>query len=312
MRLTLEQEQTLSREIIAADNQAEQLLLSISAVAQQLQKPKTKSRHPRILAKEQLQNALQIASSMEDVCLADQKKIEKAIALHNQSETLSWQLATSAFHVVQAEAKKLSCALISEEDLIQEGYIGLLQGAIRYDADRKLRFSTYARWWVRAQMTRAIETKGRMIRLPGGALEQLRQLRHIADQLDHSGKSYTIETLAEEVGIDRKRAELLLKQSAVLSIHQPSDEQIGLEERLSSDNVKTPAEESAQRQALEKLQHSFTKLLDDREQYILINHYGLNGHDPQTMSNIGKSIGLSRERVRQIEAKALMRLKTLF
>ena len=311
MRLTLEQEQELSREIVNTDKQAKQLLLSIPAVTEHLEKPKTKSRHPRILAKEQLQKAMQIATSLKNLSAEETVKVQRATALYNHAETLSWKLATSAFHVVQAEAKKLSCSLVSEEDLIQEGYIGLLQGAIRYDAERKLRFSTYARWWVRAQMTRAIETKGRMIRLPGGALEQLRQLHHLAEQFDHSGKSYTIETLAEEVGIDRKRAELLLKQNAVLSIHQSTDEQLGLEERISSE-AKTPAEESAQRQALERLQYSFSTLLDDREQYILINHYGLNGNDPQTMSNIGKSIGLSRERVRQIEAKALIRLKSLF
>ena len=123
----------------------------------------------------------------------------KAIAVQasrhwDEAESLRWQLAMSAMRIARGEARKLACSLMAEEDLVQEGYIGLLRAARRFDPDRGIRFTTYARWWVRAQMTRALETAGRMVRLPGGAVEQLRSLQRAMERLDQAGIDYTLES----------------------------------------------------------------------------------------------------------------------
>ena len=160
-------------------------------------------------------------------------------------------------------------------------------------------------------MTRAIETTGRMVRLPGGAVEQLRNLRRIAEKFEHEGVEYNVETLAQEIGIEKKRAEMLLSQGGLVSLDQPGDDGLCMGDRMHSEE-KSPDDHVFKGEALQLLRESFDKVLDEREQYILINHYGLDGSDPRTMADIGKSINLSRERVRQIEVAALMRLRTLY
>ena len=200
---------------------------------------------------------------------------------------------------------------MDEEDLMQEGCIGLLRAAKRFDASRGIRFSTYARWWVRAQMTRAIETTGRMVRLPGGAVEQIRNLRRAAEKLNQAGMEYDLSDLAAEVGIETKRARTLLRQGGVVSLDQQDADGLSMGDRMQS-NDEAPDMEAYHREALEILQDKFDEMLDDREKYIINNHYGLNGQDPRTMADIGKSLNLSRERVRQIEVGAFLRLRNLF
>jgi RNA polymerase sigma factor (sigma-70 family) len=100
---------------------------------------------------------------------------------------LRWELAMSGRRIAHGEARKLAGPFMDEEDLVQEGYIGLLRAAKRFDPDRGIRFSTYARWWVRAQMTRAIDHTGRPVRLPGCAVEQTRNLRKAMKRFEAAG-----------------------------------------------------------------------------------------------------------------------------
>ncbi len=160
-------------------------------------------------------------------------------------------------------------------------------------------------------MTRAIETTGRMVRLPGGAVEQIRNLRRAAEKLEKTGIEYDLSDLATEVGIETKRARTLLRQGGVISLDYQDADGLSMGDRMQS-NDDAPDIEAYHREALEILQDKFDEMLDEREQYIITNHYGLNGQDPRTMADIGKSLNLSRERVRQIEVGAFLRLRTLF
>ena len=129
--------------------------------------------------------------------------------------------------------------------------------------------------------------------------------------MDQAGIEYDLSDLATEVGIETKRARTLLKQGGVVSLDQQDNDGLSMGDRMQSDR-ESPDIEAYHKEALEILQDKFDEMLDDREKYIIINHYGLNGLDPRTMADIGKSLNLSRERVRQIEVGAFLRLRNLF
>ena len=311
MRFTLEQEQQIAYRINASDQVALEAVQNIPEAKYILNETTNRPEKTKAAALDRLDRAIDAANNTLNIHPEYKLQIRTAKRAQNKSDELRWKLAMSATHVARGEARKLVCSFMNEEDLLQEGYIGLLRAARRFDPERGIRFSTYARWWVRAQMTRAIETTGRMVRLPGGAVEQLRNLRRIAEKLDHEGITYDIDMLAKEVGIEKRRAKMLLSQGGLVSLDQPGDDGLSMGDRMQSD-LRSPDEHAFQMEALQMLRQSFDKVLDEREQYILINHYGLDGSDPRTMADIGKSLNLSRERVRQIEVGALMRLRTLY
>ncbi len=229
-----------------------------------------------------------------------------------EADGLRWKLAMSGRHIAHGEARKLAGVFMGESDLVQEGYIGLLRAAKRFDPDRDIRFSTYARWWVRAQMTRAIDHTGRPVRLPGCAVEQTRNLRKAMKKYDDAGLAYSIVDLAEEVGVDTKRAEFLLSQGRTVSLDQPMDDgdrPRPLEHFLSDDDATTPDSEAMHAQELERMRDAFQTVLNDRHRYVLSRRFGLEDDEFRTLSQVGKGMQLSRERVRQIEREALLRLR---
>ena len=233
--------------------------------------------------------------------------------LWRNAEERRWRLAMSGKRIAHGEARKLAGPFMDEEDLVQEGYIGLLRAAKRFDPDKGIRFSTYARWWVRAQMTRAIDHTGRPVRLPGCAVEQTRNLRKAMKHFEALGVEYTIANLAEEVNIDKERAELLLSQGNTISLEQPVDDgprPRPLERFMSDTESKSPDDAAIISQELDRMKTAFSKHLTDRQQYVLQQRYGPDENGEfRTLSQVGQQMGLSRERVRQIEREALTKLR---
>jgi RNA polymerase sigma factor (sigma-70 family) len=161
-------------------------------------------------------------------------------------------------------------------------------------------------------MTRAIDHTGRPVRLPGCAVEQTRNLRKAMKQREAAGIEYTIADLADDVGIDKERAELLLSQGNTISLEQPVDDgprPRPLERFLSDEDAPSPDDESIQAQELFRMHKAFNGVLSERQRFVLTRRYGLEDGEFRTLSEVGKEMGLSRERVRQIEREALIRLR---
>jgi len=311
-RLTAEEEKDIARAIRRAENRAKAAIKGIEVADQIVRKKPDRAERTRAGAVDRLEQAVEAVWS-EARGRPDMKdKARDARGAWAEAEHLRWKLAMSGRRIAHGEARKLAGPFMDEEDLVQEGYIGLLRAAKRFDPDRGIRFSTYARWWVRAQMTRAIDHTGRPVRLPGCAVEQTRNLRKAIKRFEAAGVDYGIAELAEEVGIDKERAELLLSQGNTVSLEQPVDDgprPRPLERFLSDDDAVEPDSEAIQAQELARMHEAFNIVLSDRQRFVLTRRYGLEDGEFRTLSEVGKEMGLSRERVRQIEREALLRLR---
>ena len=306
------EEKQLARKIRAAEFRAREAIRNVPMAETELAKQPKRVERTRAGEVDRLESAIEATwkASREDSGIRDQAR--RAKQAWAEAEAIRWQLAMSGRRIAHGEARKLAGPFMDEADLVQEGYIGLLRAAKRFDPDRDIRFSTYARWWVRAQMTRAIDHTGRPVRLPGCAVEQTRNLRKAIKRFEDMGVDFKVSDLANEVGVDKKRAEFLLSQGQTVSLDQPVDEgprSRSLEHFLADEQAVHPDDEAVNTQEIQRMLEAFDQVLTERHRYVLTRRYGLEDNQFRTLSQVGKGMNLSRERVRQIEREALIRLR---
>lgn len=311
-RLTAKQEKSLARRIRGAEARARKSISGIDVADQELKRQPKRVERTRAGAVDRLEAAIEATWETSKTESSIREQARTAKQAWAEAEAVRWELAMSGRRIAHGEARKLAGPFMDEADLIQEGYIGLLRAAKRFDPDRDIRFSTYARWWVRAQMTRAIDHTGRPVRLPGCAVEQTRNLRKAIKRFEDMGIDYSVADLANEVGVDKKRAEFLLSQGQTVSLDQPVDEgprSRSLEHFLADEHAAHPDDQAINTQEIKRMLSAFSNVLTERHRYVLTRRYGLEDNQFRTLSQVGKGMNLSRERVRQIEREALTRLR---
>ena len=222
------------------------------------------------------------------------------------------RLSEANLRLVVSVAKRYAGRGLPFLDLIQEGNLGLMKAAEKFEPDRGFKFSTYATWWIRQSITRAIADQGRTIRIPVHLVEHINQVRKTAGELlRKNGREPTAEEIAVrlEMEPDRVRELLQLAQEPV-SLETPvgEEEDAHLEDFIQDEEAGIPVDEAG-RQLLRRELMSVLKSLTPREERVITLRFGLDDGRPRTLEELGKEFNVTRERIRQIEAKALRKLR---
>jgi RNA polymerase primary sigma factor len=219
-------------------------------------------------------------------------------------------LIESNLRLVVRIAKKYMTRDVSLLDLIQEGNLGLIKAASKYDFRKHVRFSTYASWWIKQAIVRALSNKRRTIRLPHRKEEKLRKINKAYNTLSQELKrAPNIEEIAQELGLKKREVETIVQLSnAIVSLDGPTQEDSGTLQDVIEDNSYIP-ERDLLREDLRERTLKFLETLLEKEKQILLYRFAFYGGKKYTLKKIGDEMGISPETVRQIEIRALRKLK---
>ena len=244
--------------------------------------------------------------------LTADEEIEPAKRMEQGDEVATKRLAEANLRLVVSIAKRYVGRGMLFLDLIQEGNLGLIKAVEKFDYRKGYKFSTYATWWIRQAITRAIADQARTIRIPVHMVETINKLIRVSRQLlQELGREPTPEEIAEEMDMNVERVREILKISQEpVSLETPigEEEDSHLGDFIQDDNVPVPADAAAFTLLKEQL-IEVLGTLTEREQKVLRLRFGLDDGRARTLEEVGKEFNVTRERIRQIEAKALRKLR---
>ena len=258
-------------------------------------------------AKEQLES---VASGEMTYSEEEQQHLKDAI---DKAAYAKNKLVEANFRLVVSIAKKYTNRGLLFLDLIQEGNMGLMRAVDKFNHEKGFKFSTYATWWIRQAITRAVADQARTIRIPVHMVETINKMIRIQRQLvQELGREPNVEEIAEKMGITPDKVQniqRIAKEPISLEAHVGEEEDSSLGDFISDPNALTPHEYMLKEMVNQTLDEVL-ETLTDREEKVLRLRYGLFDGKNHTLEEVGREFGVTRERIRQIEAKALRKLRS--
>lgn len=304
----IEENSDVSLDEINSEPDDDELIMSV-------EEPKTSESVNTVNSDDSVKIYLQQIGKIPLLTPEEELAVAREIKEHN-SEHAKEVLVNANLRLVVSIAKKYIGRGLSFLDLIQEGNLGLMKAAEKFDYAKGYKFSTYATWWIQQSITRAIADKSRIIRLPVHMIETLSKIKKVTmDLTTETGKVPSKEEIAYRVGIPvGKLAALIKSAQSTISIETPAtvkDESSKLGDFIVDEHTLSPDSKVTQENLFDDIRKMLNQL-SPKERDVLIMRYGLNDDgNRKTLEEIGSRYGVSRERIRQIENRAISKLKKL-